>query len=161
MPLALISCKHVGNAVSIARHSSLWCLCKVVSCSFQVGAIRKVAHVRIVHRLWQRWSSHVHVWLHPVRVVQSIACCVHGCAIWEVANRVVQVGSRQWRPWCVRIWLNPLGVVDAVSGHVHRRAIWQVAYAAWSANHEQITCCKQNVAESFYAALTELNVDNW
>jgi len=70
----------------------------------------------------------VHVWLHPLRVVQSIACCVHGCAIWEVANRVVQVGPWQWRPWCVRIWLNPLGVVDAVSGHVHRCAIWQVAH---------------------------------
>ena len=77
---------------------------------------------------------------HGLRVVQSIACCVHWGTIREVANRVGEVGPWQWRSWSVRVWSNGLRMVDGVARPVHGCAIWQVASCAAIK-----TCCQSKI----------------
>ena len=64
-----------------------------ITSSGHVRSIHQVAHVGIVVGWWQWGAGSVHVWLHCLRVVQSIACSVHRCAIRQVAHGIDEVST--------------------------------------------------------------------
>ena len=112
------------------------CLHRQIASSGHVGTVHQVAHISIVMGFGQWGARSVHIWLHCLRVIHSIARGIHRCAIWEVADRIAEESTRQWRPRSVWVWSNGLWVVDGVAGPVHWCAVWQVASKACkSATH--------------------------
>ena len=92
-----------------------------------VGAIHEVPDLSSIVRGWQRRARSVRIGLHGLRMVQGVACCVHWCAVREVANGVGENRPWQRRSWSVWVRSDGLRVVDGVACPVHGSAIWQVA----------------------------------
>ena len=90
-----------------------------ITSSGHVRSIHQVAHVGIVVGWWQWGAGSVHVWLHCLRVVQSIACSAHRCAIRQVAHGIAEESTGQRRTRSVWIWSNGLRMVDGVASPVH------------------------------------------
>ena len=66
--------------------------------------------------------------LHPLRMVDGIACSIHGGAVRHVSDRVGEEPARQGGAWRMQIWLDQLGVVDGIPSSIDGSSIWQVAH---------------------------------
>jgi len=68
------------------------------------------------------------VWQHRLRMVDSVACCIHGGAVWQVADGVHKLGAGKRGSGDVLVRGNGLGMVDGISCPVHRRSVRQVTH---------------------------------
>ena len=70
------------------------------------------------------------VGLHPLRMVDGIACSMHGGAVRHVSDRVGEQGSWQPGAICMRVGAGPhfLRMIDCIASFMHRCAVWQVSH---------------------------------
>jgi len=61
-------------------------------------------------------------------MIDSVTGAIEGRTVWEVADRVHEVGTGQRRSWSMSVRSNGLRMVDGIPSTIQRRAVWKVAH---------------------------------